>query len=155
MCYLKCMYYEKIKNEKINGIENKHDLPSEREVGQCQCRLSYSQPHILCCTWMKFWNILEYLLLLKRGLFTLVGHITEQRPQIYFKFNFLVFKITNLIANTSPWLQNGDACHIAKKSLVCNIMRYEFCSLSQQMEIVLHLKRAAWQLEDVLVRIYM
>lgn len=36
----------------------------------------------------------------KRELFALVGHITSQRPQIHFKFNILVFKITNLIAST-------------------------------------------------------
>lgn len=32
---------EKIKNGKIIRVENKQELPSKREVGQCPCHLSY------------------------------------------------------------------------------------------------------------------
>lgn len=64
----------------------------------------------------------------------LAGHVTSQRPQIHFKFNILVFKLTNLIAST---LHDSEMeiNVIILRNLVLNIMRYESCSFSQQTEI--------------------
>jgi len=36
---------KKIKNGKISRVESKQELPSEREVGQRQCHLSYAIPN--------------------------------------------------------------------------------------------------------------
>lgn len=62
-----------------------------------------------------------------------------------FQVQYFGFQNHKLNCRHSLWLQNGDICHNAKKSFGLNIMRYEFCSFSQQRYWLTLEKRAAWK----------
>lgn len=137
--------------EKMDGVRGKQAALWERSW-PLSGHQSHPQPQMFCCMWQKFWNILEHELLQKKRAFR--SGRSRYKPETTNSFQVQYFGFQNHKFNCkhSPWLQNGDICHNAKKSLVLNIMRYEFCSFSQETEILTLVKRAAWQSrEDALV----